>query len=240
MGGFKQTSFLTRGLILDSSIGKNEPTRRPRMHRLKKGVLIVFEGVDGAGKSTQARLLYERLTKAQFEAVLSKEPTEGRWGKKLRKLIEDGRGDVGPQKELEWFIKDRFQHVKEIINPGLENNKIIILDRYYFSTIAYQGALGVDPREIEKRNGEFAPEPNLLFLIEIAPGTGIKRIKESRGKETDSFERESYLLKVGKIFHSLDKPFLYRLSGEESVQKLSDQTWEITTAHLEEHNLIER
>ena len=126
MGGFKQTSFLTRDLIPDSNTGKNEPTRRPRMHRLKKGVLIVFEGVDGAGKSTQARLLYERLTKALFEAELSKEPTEGTWGKKLRKLIEEGRGDVGPREELEWFIKDRFQHVKEIIKPGLENNKIII------------------------------------------------------------------------------------------------------------------
>jgi dTMP kinase len=210
------------------------------MHRLKKGVLIVFEGIDGAGKSTQARLLYERLTKAQFNAELSKEPTEGRWGKKLRKLIEEGRGEVSPQEELELFIKDRFQHVEEIINPGLENNKIIILDRYYFSTIAYQGALGVDPREIEKKNSEFAPAPNLLFLIEIPPAAGIRRIKESRGKETDSFERESYLLRVGQIFQSLDRPFLYRLSGEESVQKLSDQTWGKTMAYLKDHNLIER
>jgi thymidylate kinase len=202
--------------------------------------LIVFEGVDGAGKSTQARLLYERLTKAQFEAELSKEPTEGTWGKKLRKLIDGGRGEVGPQEELEWFIKDRFQHAEEIIKPGLKNNKMIILDRYYFSTIAYQGALGVDPQEIEKRNNEFAPEPNLLFLIEIPPGAGIKRIKESREKETDSFERENYLLKVSQIFHSLEKPFLYRLSGEKSVQKLSDQIWEITTAYLKERSLIER
>ncbi len=164
MVGFKQTSFLTRGLILENTIGprRDRPGDR-ECTDLKKGVLIAFEGVDGAGKSTQARLLYERLTKAQFEADLSKEPTEGTWGKKLRKLIEEGRGDVGPQEELEWFIKDRFQHVKEIINPGLLNNKIIILDRYYFSTIAYQGALGVDPREIEKKNGEFAPEPTCFF-----------------------------------------------------------------------------
>jgi len=240
MGDFRQISFLTQDLISDSSRDKGEPTRRLRMHRLKKGVLIVFEGVDGAGKSTQARLLYERLTKAQFEAELSKEPTEGKWGKKLRKLIEKGRGDVSPREELDWFIKDRFQHVEEIIEPELKNNKIIILDRYYFSTIAYQGALGVDPRDIEKRNNEFAPEPNLLFLIEIPPGAGIKRIKESREKQIDSFEKESYLLRVGQIFHNLDKPFLYRLSGEESVQKLSDQTWKITMAYLKEHNLIER
>ena len=240
MGGFRQTLFLTGGLIPDADTGKNELTGRPGMHRLTNGVLIVFEGIDGAGKSTQARLLYERLVKARFEAELSKEPTEGVWGKRLRKLIEEGRGDVSPQEELEWFMRDRLQHVEEFIKPGLKKKKIIILDRYYFSTIAYQGALGVDPREIEKRNNAFAPAPNLLFLIEIPSGTGIKRIKETREKETDSFERETYLLKVGRIFHSLDKPFLYRLSGEESVQRLSDRTWEITMSHLTEHNLIER
>ena len=210
------------------------------MHRLKKGLLIVFEGVDGAGKSTQARLLYERLKKVQFEVKLSKEPTKGEWGKKIRRLIEKGREGVTPQEELEWFIKDRYQHVEEIIKPGLKNNKIIILDRYYFSTIAYQGALGVTPGEIEKRNCEFAPAPNLLFLIELPPGAGIKRIKETREKETDSFERESYLLKVSQIFHALNKPFLHRLSGEESVKKLSDQTWKITWSYLEKHKLIER
>lgn len=210
------------------------------MHRLKKGALIVFEGVDGAGKSTQARLLYERLKKAQFDVELSKEPTEGEWGQKLRKLIKEGRGSVTPQEELDWFIKDRYQHVEEFIKPGLKNNKIIILDRYYFSTIAYQGALGVDLGEIEKRNCEFAPEPNLLFLIEISPTAGIMRIKETRKKETDSFERENYLLRVSQIFFDLNKPFLHRLSGEESVQKLSDQAWEITLTYFKEHNLIER
>jgi len=240
MGGFEQTLFLTRDLIPDGDTGKNESTRQKSMHRLRKGVLIVFEGIDGAGKSTQARLLYERLTKARFETEISKEPTEGVWGKKLRKLIEEGRGEVSPEEELEWFIKDRLQHVEEIIRPALRNKKIIILDRYYFSTMAYQGSLGVDPGEIEKRNSEFAPEPNLLFLIEVLPSAGIKRIKESREAETDSFERESYLLKVCQIFRSLDKPFLYRLSGEQSVQKLSDQSWEITMAHLTEHNLIEK
>jgi dTMP kinase len=209
------------------------------MHRLTKGVLIVFEGIDGAGKSTQARLLYERLIKAQFDAELSREPTQGPWGKKLRRLIEEGRGDVEPQEELSWFIKDRFQHVEEIIKPGLKNKKLIILDRYYFSTVAYQGALGFDPAEIEKSNIEFAPEPNLLFLIVMPPHAGIKRIKESRGKETDSFERESYLVKVSQIFHSLEKPFLCRLSGEEPVHEQSDRAWEITMAYLTEHKLIE-
>lgn len=210
------------------------------MRRLKKGVLIVFEGVDGAGKSTQARLLYERLKRDGVEVELSKEPTDEEWGKKLKQLIERGREGVTPQEELEWFIKDRYQHVEKIINPGLKNNKIIILDRYYFSTIAYQGTLGLNIREIEERNREFAPEPDLLFLIEIPPYVGIQRIRDARGKEGDSFERENYLIGVNQIFQALNKPFLHRLSGEKSIQGLSDTTWKITMKHLLQQNLIEK
>jgi dTMP kinase len=210
------------------------------MTNLRKGLLIVFEGIDGAGKSTQAKLLYERLKKAGFKAVLSKEPTEGEWGQKLKKLIEKGRRSITPQEELEWFTKDRQQHVEKTITPGLNEKKIIILDRYYFSTIAYQGALGFDPEEIERRNLEFAPQPDLLFLIEITPHLGLRRIIENRGKEADHFEGEACLLKANKIFNELNKPFLHRLSGEETIQRLSDRIWNITTRHLKEQNLIKK
>ncbi|MBW1678791.1 MAG: dTMP kinase [Deltaproteobacteria bacterium] len=208
------------------------------MTKLRKGLLIAFEGIDGAGKSTQAKLLYERLKKAGFKAVFSKEPTEGEWGQKLKKLIEKGR-NVTPQEELEWFIKDRQQHVEKTIIPGLNEKKIIILDRYYFSTIAYQGALGFDPGEIERKNLEFAPQPDLLFLIEITPHLGLRRIIEDREKEADHFEKEGYLLQVNKNFNELKKPFLHRLPGEEKIQRLSDRTWNIAARYLKEHHLIE-
>jgi dTMP kinase len=210
------------------------------MRKLKKGVLIVFEGIDGVGKSTQAKILYERLRKARFEALLSKEPTEGEWGQKLKKLIEQGRGDTTPEEELDWFIKDRHQHVERIIKPELRANKIVVLDRYYFSTIAYQGPLGFDPKEIEKRNLKFAPPPDLLFLIELPPRSGLQRIVKNRRKEADSFEKEDYLLEVNEIFKRIRKPFLYRLPGEETIQELSNRAWNITTGCLKERELVEK
>ena len=203
-------------------------------------MLIVFEGVDGAGKSTQAKALYERVKKAHFETLLSKEPTEGEWGQKLKELIERGRKNTTPQEELDWFIKDRYEHVARTISPGLQENKIVVLDRYYFSTIAYQGPLGFDPGEIEKRNLEFAPQPDLLLLIELPPRLGLQRIRKNRTKEADFFEREEYLLKVYEIFKNLNKPFLRRLPGEKTIQELSNRAWNITMGYLKEHRLIEK
>lgn len=206
---------------------------------LREGVLIVFEGVDGAGKSTQARLLQERLVGAGFDVLRSKEPTDSEWGQKLRGLILHGRGTVKPREELGWFLRDRQHHVAHIIKPALASKKIVILDRYYFSTMAYQGSLGLDPREIESANRRFAPEPDLLFLIDIHPQIGLSRIEVHREDKADSFEREEYLTEVRRFFTQLDKPYLHRLSGDESIEKLGERVWDITTRHLRCRGLAE-
>ena len=209
------------------------------MPRLKKGVLIVFEGIDGAGKSTQAKLLYNRLDRSGYAVVFSKEPTSGSWGKKLQSIIREGRGAIAPEQELEWFIKDRQEHVATTILPALRSAKIVVLDRYYFSTMAYQGALGLDPEEIEEKNKGFAPEPNLLFLVNISPQEGLKRIAVSREGGTDFFERKQYLERVRDGFLRIDRPFLHRLSGERPVEALASETWDITCKHLESQELCE-
>lgn len=206
---------------------------------LRKGVLIVFEGVDGAGKSTQAQLLQERLAQAGFDVLRSKEPTDSEWGQKLRELIRHGRGSVTPREELGWFLEDRQHHVAHTIKPALESKKIVILDRYYFSTMAYQGCLGLNPQEIERENQRFAPQPDLLFLIEIPPQIGLYRIALHRADKADSFEREEYLREVGRVFAQLDKPFLHRLSGDEPIERLGDQVWDITARYLRRHGLAE-
>ena len=207
------------------------------MPRLKKGVLIVFEGIDGAGKSTQAKMLYSRLDRSGYEVVFSREPTDGAWGKKLRTMINEGRDTLTPEQELEWFIKDRQEHVSAIVLPALQEGKIVVLDRYYFSTIAYQGALGLDPQEIEQKNTSFAPQPDLLFLVEISPQEGLKRIARAREEGADSFEREQYLEKVCEGFLRLDKPFLHRISGVKPVEALAGETWNITCNYLESQKL---
>ncbi len=98
------------------------------------GSLIVFEGIDGTGKSTQIQLLSQALESLGAKVVTSQEPTTGPFGQKLRKSMSEGR--LSPDEELNLFHEDRRLHVKELIEPELKKGSIVILDRYYFSTMA--------------------------------------------------------------------------------------------------------
>jgi len=184
---------------------------------LKRGVLVVFEGIDGSGKTTQARLLFEALREKGVDVIASKEPTESIYGQKIRKLAHEGRDLKKPEEEYQLFINDRREHVENLIKPALEKNKIVILDRYYFSTIAYQGALGLDPVKIRKDNESFAPIPSSVFLINIPPKLGLKRIQTGRKEIPNLFEKEEYLNKVVTIFDALDDRYILRFDGTNEV-----------------------
>ena len=130
-----------------------------------QGLFIVLEGIDGTGKSSHAKSLASYFSSLGREVVLSREPTDGPWGKKLRDSASTGR--LEPAEELEYFLRDRREHVEQLIRPALAEGKVVILDRYYFSTMAYQGARGFDPAEIRRRNEEFAPVPDWLFILDV-------------------------------------------------------------------------
>jgi dTMP kinase len=168
--------------------------------RLKKGVLIVLEGIDGAGKSTQARLLLKRLRKLGFAAVAFREPTRGKWGNEIKKLAKRS-GSLTPEEELDLFVKDRRENVRVNLKPALRQRKAVILDRYYYSTIAYQGAKGIDPARIKRENEEFAVRPDLVFILDIGAGKGLGRIHHRKRKDL-LFERERYLGRVRRVFRS--------------------------------------
>jgi dTMP kinase len=178
--------------------------------KLDRGYLIVFEGIDGTGKSTHCRLLEDYLQSRGFPVLKLFEPTKGPWGMKIRKLLTEGRGDVSREEELEWFINDRKEDVKNNIRPALNQNKIVILDRYYYSTAAYQGALGLDPERICRENEAFAPKPDIVFLFSASPEQCLQRIEESRSKKS-SFEKLEYLQKVQRIFDSFSDPIIRRI-----------------------------
>jgi dTMP kinase len=172
----------------------------------QRGLFIVLEGIDGTGKSTQARRLGEWFESQGREVVLSREPTDGPWGKKLRESGATGR--LSPQDELQYFLNDRRQHVEEKIAPALAAGKVVILDRYYFSTMAYQGARGFDPAEIRRMNEEFAPVPDLLLILDLDVDTAHDRIGH-RGDSTNEFEKHESLTRCREIFLSLkDEPFV--------------------------------
>ena len=184
-------------------------------------MFIVLEGIDGTGKSTQTLLLADWFRGQGREVVLSREPTDGPWGARLRQSATSGR--LSPDEELELFIKDRQQHVEELIQPSLDAGKVVILDRYYFSTMAYQGARGFDPAEIRRRNEAFAPRPDHLLILDLEPETAQQRIGV-RGDQTNEFEQLGSLRRCREIFLSLkDEPFAHLIDSSQSPEQVHQQ-----------------
>lgn len=176
----------------------------------RPGFLLVLEGIDGSGKSTLARRLAAWLCEQGREVVTSREPTDGPHGTALRQSARTGR--LSLPEELELFIKDRAQHVEEVIAPALARGAAVILDRYYFSTAAYQGARGADPGAIMARNETFAPLPDLVLLLDLDPAAGAGRIMR-RGDQLDDFEALDYQRAVREVFLKLERPFIHRLDA---------------------------
>ncbi len=183
------------------------------------GLFIVIEGIDGTGKSTQARRLGEWFTAQGREVVLSREPTDGPWGKKVRESAATGR--LSPTDELEYFLNDRRQHVAEVIAPALAAGKVVILDRYYFSTMAYQGARGFDPAEIRRKNEAFAPVPDLLILMDLEVDAALQRIGV-RGDTANEFEKRENLERCREIFLALkNEPFVRVIGCQGSLDEVA-------------------
>lgn len=195
---------------------------------LNKGVLIVIEGIDGAGKSTQAKILKERLEKNGYDVILLKEPTSSKWGKEIKEISKKAKS-IDPKKELELFLKDRKINVKKNILPALQKNKIVILDRYYISTIAYQGARGLDKKSIKEKNESFAPKPDLLFILDIDPLESLNRLK--REKEI-LFENENFLREVRKNFLEIKIKNTYIIDARLSIEEIADKIEGIVINYL--------
>ena len=181
------------------------------------GFLLVVEGIDGAGKSTVARRLADHLRGRGFVCTQSREPTDGPFGRALRESAKHGR--LALEEELALFVKDRAEHVEKLIRPALARGEVVILDRYYLSTAAYQGARGADPMDIISRNEAFAPQPDLVLLLDLDPRGGTGRIL-GRGDRPDEFEALGYLEKVRQIFLSLPQPFIRRIDASQDAERV--------------------
>src|SRR5262245_17040505 len=142
------------------------------MNRLDFGIFIVLEGIDGAGKTTQTNNLCAFLDTAGEPYLRSKEPTDGPWGQKIRRSATNGRMTL--QEELTAFIEDRKEHLREKIIPALSDGETVILDRYLYSTIAYQGSRGGDVSQIAPKVLADAREPDIVLLLDVSPAIGIE------------------------------------------------------------------
>ncbi len=169
-------------------------------------MLIVFEGIDGVGKSTQIGLLEAHLKAKGKEVVRSFEPTNGVHGRRIREAASKGIR-LDKEEELSLFLEDRREHVETLIKPSMREGKVVLLDRYYFSTAAYQGARGYDVDVLLETNEAFAPEPDLLILLDQAPEVSLERVG-ARG-DADAFEALEPLTQCRAIFRSIAKDRSY-------------------------------
>ncbi|MDB4055388.1 dTMP kinase [Akkermansiaceae bacterium] len=195
-----------------------------------KGYLIVIEGIDGTGKSTQATMLAEALRKSGREVVQSFEPTNGPWGKKLRDSATTGRLSI--EDELEYFINDRREHVEQLIIPTIKSGGIVILDRYYFSTMAYQGARGIDPEVIRVKNETFAPQPDTLIILDLDVDIALQRIGVRDG-QANEFEKRESLDFCRKLFLSLkDETYAYVIDANTEITEVNASVMAAVHAQL--------
>ena len=163
-----------------------------------RGRLIALEGIDGCGKSLQALRLRDALEARGYPAQVFREPGDTPYGRELRRIFVEGR-DVAPEEEVRLFLEDRRIDVRDNIEPALARGEMVVMDRYYLSSVVYQGALGVDPVWIRTANEEIAPIPDLTLVLDLDPATARARIQSARGG-TNTFEEHDYLASVRALY----------------------------------------
>ena len=151
-----------------------------------RGKLVSIEGIDGCGKSTHTRLLARWLRARGYKVVVTDEPTNGPIGRIIKRILR-GELKVPVAAEALLFAADRLHHLDKLILPAMRAGKIVITERYTYSSLAYQSARGLNLQWIAKIN-EKALKPDLAVLIDVPADVGLRRIKGVR--ELDTFERD--------------------------------------------------
>jgi dTMP kinase len=179
----------------------------------KRGVLLALEGIDGCGKSTQAELLATALRKRGLEVVLTREPTDSPLGRQIREYFQGHERYLSAKEELNLFMANRREHVAEVIDPALAEGKIVISDRYYYSSVAYQGALGLDPDRILAQNEVMAVRPDLTIILTLPVAQALARLSGTPQRPRQVSDDPAYLERVAAIYAGLKGPHLRHLDA---------------------------
>jgi len=162
----------------------------------KRGVFICIEGLDASGKTTHARRLVRNLRRRGFDAGYTTEPSLCEIGRFIRKHVLDRKRRVPSVVEALLFAVDRVDHVEKRIKPALEKGKIVVSDRYVYSSLAYQGAAGLDLKWIKEIN-KLALPPDLAIYMDVPPEVVVKRMKRKKSVmenlETQRRVRDIYM-----------------------------------------------
>ena len=195
-----------------------------------KGKFIVFEGIDGAGLTTQAELLEKYLRGKNYKVILTKEPTNNLIGGLIRAALRKEWLTSNRTLQL-LFSADRAHHLEREILPALENGKIVISDRYFISTIAY-GMVELEKEWLKALNSQFLL-PDIIFIIDVPVEVSIERIKASRfGFEF--FEEKKKLEVIRNNFLELSKEYenCFVINGNRSIEEIHQEIIKIVEEKL--------
>lgn len=145
----------------------------------KHGVFICVEGLDASGKTTQTKLLVKNLRKKGYDAAYTTEPSKGRIGRLIRRHVLTGQNRLSVVLEALLFAADRIDHLEHEVLPSLDEKRIVVSDRYLYSSLAYQGAAGLNLEWIEEIN-KWALKPDFTIFIDIPAEKVLKRLKRKK------------------------------------------------------------
>jgi len=186
---------------------------------MKKAKFIVFEGIDGSGKSTQARMLAEALEKRGRMVLLTAEHTDGAAGKLVEEVVRK-KQKLDPLALQMVFVADRIDHTNGVIRPALDEGVTVVSDRYYGSTVAY-GAAVADRKWLLRLNKRVSVVPDLTFWVDVPAGVAMERMN-LRGDERTIFEKTEKLVKVASVYKWLvdNEENWVRVRGEEDAKMI--------------------
>lgn len=198
----------------------------------KKGIFVCIEGLDGSGKTTHAHRLVQNLQKRGVDAVYTTEPGQGAIGKFIRESVLQGERRVPGVVEAVLFAADRVEHMEEEVKPALREGKVVVSDRCVYSSLAYQGAAGLDLEWIKEIN-RFALPPDLALYIDVPPEVVVKRIRRKKSV-METLETQRRVKQVYMKF--VDNRKLMSIDGDRKKSQVEQNILKVILDFLKNHN----
>lgn len=202
----------------------------------KRGAFICIEGIDASGKTTQAKILVRNLKRKRIDAIYTTEPSKGKIGKLIRQHVLAREKRVPVALEALLFAADRLDHLESEVEPALEKRRIIVCDRYVYSSLAYQGAADLSRDWIQGIN-QFAVVPDLAIFLDVSPEVVLKRLKRKR----TVMENSGNLQKVREVYLGLvtDEKMIM-IEGDKPVKDVAEDILKLVLEFLERLNILQK
>lgn len=208
---------------------------------MQKGLFITFEGADGCGKTTQLNLLKDYLVKKGYDVIVTREPGAKGLGEKLREILLNYDGEVSDRCESFLFLADRAQHIDKIVNPAIEQGKIVLCDRHTDSTVAYQGyGRGIDLNQIKMLNdiAVNGTKPDLTYVFDVDIETSMSRVGNTKDRMESAGRDFFNRVRLGYIEIADNDPLRVKvINSADSIENVFKNVVKLCEDLLEQHSI---